>query len=194
MRYAKGHKAKTRERILEAAAPLFRQRGVDDVSVDELMQAAGLTRGGFYAHFDSKDDLVAEILARDAGLVRLMKDRPGPSADELNNQALRILSDYMAPENIDEIASSCPLVSMPIDAARGSQSLRRSYARRFDELIRQLKRGLGRGRGNESRAIAAAVLAAGGVLFARACDDPERAAEIERACREQVTRLLEDRG
>ncbi len=192
MRYSKEHKAETRERILEAAAPLFRRHGIEAVSVDELMSEAGLTRGGFYAHFKSKEALAVEIMGRDTGLVRMMKDREGETPAELSRAALRILSDYMAPQNRDEVAAGCPLVSMPVDVARGPRPLQRGYAKRFVELIRQLRRGLSGQRHAESDAIAAAVLAVGGVLFARSCDDAEQAAKIERACRRQVGKLLSD--
>lgn len=193
MRYSKEHKSETRKRILQAAGPLLRGHGVDKVSIDELMSAAGLTRGAFYAHFESKEELVAEALATDTGLVRMMKDRSGDSTAELNRQALDILSDYMAPRNSDEVASGCPLVSMPCETARGPASLKRGYARRFAELVRQIQRGLGRSRKHESEAIAAAVLAVGGVLFARACDDPDLAKRISTACRQHVEGLLRDR-
>ncbi len=192
MRYSKEHKAETRERILDTAAPLFRRHGLDGTSVDELMAAAGLTRGGFYAHFKSKEALAIEIMARDTGLVRMMKDRPGQSPAELSRQALGILADYMAPENRQEVAEGCPLVSMPVDVARGPRPLRRGYAKRFLELVRQLRRGMTGRRDAEADAIAASVLAVGGVLFARSCDDPEQAAKIEQACRRHVGKLLKE--
>lgn len=190
MRYPKEHKAETRQRILEAAAPLFRSRGLDGVSVSDVMSAAGLTHGGFYAHFESKEALVSEIMAREAGLVRMMRERPGPESEDLGAQALRILSDYMAPENRHEVAAGCPLVSMPVDAVRGPDALREGYARRFGELAKELTRGGPR----ESDAIAAAILAVGSVLVSRTFDDPKQAAKVARACRREVTRLLSSDG
>ena len=63
MRYSKGHKQATRQRILEAAGRRFKQDGIDGAGVATLMSDAGLTNGAFYAHFESKDDLVANVLA-----------------------------------------------------------------------------------------------------------------------------------
>ncbi len=190
MRYSKQHKAETRARIIEAAAPMFRRLGFNAVSVDKLMNAAQLTRGGFYAHFASKDALIESILRRNAGLVRRMDERQGTSRQALNKEALQILNDYLQPENLQEILEGCPLATMPVDAARASPRIRAAYGKRFSELIKQLKRGLGRGARQEDDAIAAAVLAVGGILFARASANKEDAARIQKACSRHVTRLL----
>ena len=69
MRYSPEHKEQSREKILEAARQLFRSRGFEGASIDQVMHAAGLTRGAFYAHFTSKDDLVRQVLAIEAGLL-----------------------------------------------------------------------------------------------------------------------------
>lgn len=190
MRYSREHKARTRERILRAAAPLFRRHGFEAVTVDALMEEAGLTRGGFYAHFASKEDLLAEVMAADTGLVRMLRERKGSDPEVLSRQAVRILSDYLAPEHRDEVAAGCPLASMAGDAARGPDALRHGYAGRFQQLVRELQRGRRGSRGRDADAIVAAILAVGGVLIARTFDDDEEATRIERACQRQIRRLL----
>ena len=190
MRYPKEHKSQTRDRILRSAAPLLRKRGIGGVSVDSLMGAAKLTRGGFYAHFPSKEALVTAILEQDGGLVRMLEERDGASRAELNRQAARILGDYLDPENRGEVVEGCPLASLPVDAARSSKKIRAAYGRRLSEFIAQLERGLGRTRRAESDAIAVAVLAIGGVLLSRACDSDEDADRLEAACRKHIARLL----
>ncbi len=190
MRYSKEHKAQTRERILDEAAPLFRQYGFDGVSVDQLMQAAGLTRGAFYAHFDSKEALLADVMARDSGLVKMLQDRKGPKPADLNAQASAILSDYLDPSNRAEVGEGCPLASMAGDAARGPTPLRRRYGDRFSALIKHLQRGLGRSRKDEADAVVAAVLAVGGVLISRAIDDAATADRVEQICRQEVRARL----
>ena len=191
MRYSKEHKSESRNRILDAAAPLFRRFGIREVSVDRLMSAAELTRGGFYAHFSSKEALVEAILLRDSGLVRMMKDREGGDSATLNREAVKILSDYLDPDNLGEIVEGCPLATMPVDAARSPGKIRAAFSKRFNELVSQLRRGLTSSRRNEDAAIAAAVLSVGGVLLARACESEEDAARIERACRKHMTKLLQ---
>lgn len=191
MRYSNNHKAETRERILNEAAPLFRQYGFDGVSVDALMEAAGLTRGAFYAHFSSKEELLGTVMARDAGLVRMMKDRAGPDATQLNAQAREILADYLDPAHRAEVGQGCPMASMAGDAARGPASLRQGYGARFTELIKQIQRGLGTKRQDETDATLAAVLAVGGVLIARAVQDDATADRIEQTCRHEVHSLVD---
>ncbi len=192
MRYPKEHKIESRNRILDAAAPLFRRFGISEVSVDKLMSAAKLTRGGFYSHFESKEALIEAILNRDAGLVRMMKDRNGTDSKQLNLEAIKVLTDYLDPENLTEIVQGCPLATMPVDAARGSRRIRTAFSKRFRELVTQLRRGLGRSKQSEDTAIAIAVLAVGGVLFARACESRIDAARIEEACHSHVTHLLKE--
>ena len=190
MRYSKEHKAETRNRIIETAAPLFRRFGFDGVSVEKLMNAANLTRGGFYAHFESKEALIETILTRNAGLVRMLGDRSGSSPESLNSDALQILSDYLKPENLDEIIEGCPLATMPVDATRASPRLRSAYGSRFKTLVTELKRGLGKRRKDEDQAIAVAVLAVGGILLARASSSDEEAAKIENACSKTIAGIL----
>ncbi len=195
MRYSKEHKAETRSRIIDTAAPLFRRFGFGSVSVDKLMNAAKLTRGGFYAHFESKEDLIETILNRNAGLVRMMNERAGSTDESLNAEALTILSDYLSPENLEEIIEGCPLATMPIDATRASPRIRSAYGNRFGALVKELKRGLGKRRKDEDDAIAVAVLAVGGILFARASTSDVDAARIEKACAKMIASVLqENRG
>ena len=190
MRYSKEHKTQTRQRIIDTAAPLFRRFGFDGVSVDKLMNAANLTRGGFYAHFKSKEALIETILTRNAGLVRMLDDRPAQSRTDLNREALGILSDYLDPANLEEIIEGCPLATMPVDATRASPRLRKAYGNRFAALIGQLRRGLGKRRRDEDEAIALAVLAVGGILFARASSTDADAARVQQACSRVITRLM----
>ena len=192
MRYSKEHKAETRNQIIETAAPLFRRFGFDGVSVEKLMNAVNLTRGGFYAHFKSKEALIETILTRNAGLVRMLSDREGSSRESLNSDALQILSDYLKPENLEEIIEGCPLATMPIDATRASPRLRTAYGNRFGNLIRELTRGLGKRRKDEDKAIAVAVLAVGGIILARASSSPEEATKIENACSKTIAGMLDN--
>ncbi len=190
MRYSKDHKSETRHRIIETAAPLFRKFGFSGVSVDRLMNAAQLTRGGFYAHFKSKEALIVSILRRDVGLVRMMSDRLGKSRTSLNQQASDILADYLSKDNLEDIIAGCPLATMPIDASRASNSIRAAYSDRFKNLTEEPKRGLGSSPKDEADAIAVAVLAVGGVLLANASASAKEAEKIEQACLRKIEQLL----
>ncbi len=154
------------------------------------MNAANLTRGGFYAHFKSKEALIEAILSRNAGLVRMMGERPGGNSTSLNQEALTILGEYLNPKNREEIVAGCPLATMAIDASRASPSVRAAYGERFTALIKELKRGMGKRAEDEADATALAVLAVGGVLFANASASEKEAKAIERACLKKIEQML----
>ena len=118
MPYSSEHKAQTRERIVHAARRLFNRHGFEQVSIDRVMSEAGLTRGGFYHHFDSKDDLYAAAVASFSTCNPFrpdFKDRPPPAPREL---ARMLVDIYLSDEVFDNIEAHCPLYALPGDVAR----------------------------------------------------------------------------
>src|SRR5438552_10894191 len=104
MRYGKDQKQATRQRILEAAGRRFKQDGIDGAGVATLMSDAGLTNGAFYAHFDSKEDLVANVLAH-----QLRAQRQSFDAQPSDRAALEaFIRSYLSPEHRDQSADGCP--------------------------------------------------------------------------------------
>src|SRR6059058_68534 len=98
MRYSKGHKQATRQRIVEVAGRRFKRDGVDGAGVATLMSDAGLTNGAFYAHFESKEDLVANVLAD-----QLRAQRQSFDAQPSDRAGLEaIIRSYLAPEHRDQ--------------------------------------------------------------------------------------------
>jgi TetR/AcrR family transcriptional repressor of nem operon len=121
MRKSKAETAKTREKIVSIASEAIRKRGIEATGVAEIMAAAGLTHGGFYRHFDSKEKLVAEALATSrkdfvAGVLEAAQQ--GPEA------VLEQFRDYATPGHRDDIGAGCPL------AANGSEIVRADAATR----------------------------------------------------------------
>ena len=115
MRKSKAETAKTRQRIVEVASEAIRSRGIEATGVAEIMAAAGLSHGGFYRHFDSKEQLVTEAIAlsrRDYFAQTLTAAEQGPEA------LMKHLQEYVAPAHRDDIGSGCPL------AANGSELVR----------------------------------------------------------------------
>src|SRR3569832_2372598 len=111
MRTTAVQKAETHDRILEAAARLFRQHGIDAVGVDAVMRAAGLTHGGFYGHFPSKEALVAEVAA--ASLTRaatrwqqISEEGNQQKAQERNN------GSYLDPAHVAALEQGCMLTTL----------------------------------------------------------------------------------
>src|SRR5206468_10309245 len=114
MRYGKGHKQATRQRILEAAGRRFKQDGIDGSGVATLMSDAGLTNGAFYAHFESKEDLVANVLADQLRAQReSLDDQP---SDWEGLQAF--VRAYLSPEHRDQLADGCPSAALLEEIAR----------------------------------------------------------------------------
>ena len=123
MRYDSGHKDATRQRILAAAGRRMRHDGIDGSGVAALMADAGLTNGAFYAHFDSKDDLVAHVVADQlrAQLVTLDELAPGRAGVE------QFLAWYLSAEHRDAPADGCPSAALLDEIARSSDAVRSGY-------------------------------------------------------------------
>ena len=134
------HKARTRERIVRSAGRAFRRAGYASAGIDAVMADAGLTRGGFYAHFASKEDLFATVLATDHGLIRSLAAREAATPRAWNIRTLKLLSDYLHPDHLHVVSRDCSFAALTADAARGSVVVRRAYGRAFDDLVAQLLR------------------------------------------------------
>jgi len=187
-------KAESRRRILEEAGRLFRRHGYEGVGIDAIMQAAGLTRGAFYAHFPSKRDLFAEVIGGEHGFNRLMKARTGGSDKELLTEAIGIVGDYLHPDHRAEVGLGCIMAALSADVGRADAATRRAYAARVRELVEEFGRGL---RAPESdldpRALAAMVMSVGALIMVRAMDDEDLARRTLAACRKEAERLLKSK-
>jgi len=178
MKVTREQAARNRERIVETAARLFRERGFGGVGVAELMNAAGLTHGGFYGHFDSKEALMGEACERalERSTRRWMRRVEGASGD-----ALRALArGYLSAAHRDDPGDGCLLAALGPEAARHGPAVRRSITRWLDSALDFLSDHVpGRSRAAR-RARAAATLASwvGAMVLARAADDEELSREI----------------
>lgn len=122
MRVSRKKAAEHRDRIVDVAARLFRERGFDGVGIDTIMQAAGLTHGGFYGHFRSKDDLAAVAVTRALQQSAERQDRL-TSLDEL-------VGDYLTERHCADRASGCAIAGLGADIARHGEGTRRGSERR----------------------------------------------------------------
>jgi len=107
MGYSKAHSERTKARILDSAAALFRSQGFEAASIDEIMAGAGLTRGGFYQHFASKEALFAEYVARELDFGRQLRQARDPDADAPEDVA-SALDFYLSPGNRERVARGEP--------------------------------------------------------------------------------------
>jgi TetR/AcrR family transcriptional repressor of nem operon len=128
MRYGKDQKQATRQRILEAAGRRFKQDGIDGAGVATLMADAGLTNGAFYAHFASKEDLVANVLADQLRSQRHSLDDQAPDRAGLE----AFIRSYLSPEHRDQCADGCPSAALLDEIARRHDTTRQVFT---DELM-----------------------------------------------------------
>ncbi|PYQ82170.1 MAG: TetR family transcriptional regulator [Acidobacteria bacterium] len=176
MRVTREQAAANREKILEVAGTLFRERGYDGIGVADIMKRAGLTHGGFYGHFPSKDDLAAEItsrvLGREGWLERLTGKRRPTMADVVRN--------YLSPRHRDDPGHGCLLAALGSDVVRQPPSVRHAFTdglRKRVDIVRDLLPGRSAA-GRRQDAIAVIAGLVGALLLARAVDDPKLSDEI----------------
>jgi TetR/AcrR family transcriptional repressor of nem operon len=135
--WPKEHKYHTRGRIVETAAAAFRQRGIAGVSVGDVMREAGLTHGGFYAHFASKDDLLAAAVAYASAQVTEMIDSK-TATDAGMQPVLRAAFTYLSAAHFNHPEWGCPIATLGPDLIRSSPKLRRTLAADIKERLQQL--------------------------------------------------------
>jgi TetR/AcrR family transcriptional repressor of nem operon len=186
-----GHKSRTHARIVEAAARAFRERGVEPVAIADVMRAAGLTHGGFYAHFSSKDALVAEATSR--GLADSRREFLVAAAEANPQAPLReIIRRYVSRAHRDRPAEGCALPALAAEVAREPDEVRRAFTAALEEFLAQLMEYVP-GDTAEARRDAALALAsgmAGAVALARAVEDPALSDRLLLAARRFYTDVL----
>lgn len=174
MRVTSERKAETRERIMQAAGSLFRSHGIDAVGVDAIMHQAGLTHGGFYAHFASKEALVAEVSAASLAQAAARWEHISQGADPASALA-HIVDSYLDPAHVAASERGCVLTTLGPEIARRPESrgaITKSIRLMADALARCMPGQRRR------RALAALSAMVGAVVLARLSDDSELAAEF----------------
>lgn len=176
MRYPAAHKVTTRRRIVAAASAAFREQGLERTGVDEVMRRAGLTHGGFYAHFRDKSELVAEACteAFEGAVVNLERIAAQPTAAR---RARVLIDSYLSRHHRDNRGSGCLIVAVATDVGRLTGAARRGYAAGFARHLERLAVALrlsddaAVNRDQVTHLMSSLV---GALLFARAADEPAR--------------------
>jgi TetR/AcrR family transcriptional repressor of nem operon len=187
MRVSRHEAAANRERIVEVAGRLFREKGFDGIGVADLMRGAGMTHGGFYGHFGSKEDLAAEACGH---ALAQAADRWGAIAEAAGDEAFAALArNYLSEARITAPGSGCALAVLGSEAARHGRPLRRVFAAGLEKLVAILTRaapGAAKAEKRE-RALAALSQMVGAMVLARSVDDPTLAREILHAATADLT-------
>jgi TetR/AcrR family transcriptional repressor of nem operon len=191
MRYDAEHKAKTRERVLKEAAKAIREDGPDRIAVAGIMAKAGLTHGGFYAHFKSKDELVAAAIGemfKDAS-TRFAKSTEGYSP---NAGMVRYIDFYLSEDHRDRRATGCPVTALAADLPRLEGAARERYGQGVSGLTDKLAGQLVAMGHADAGAVAPSLVAelVGALSLARAVSDPVQSAAILATSRAALKRRI----
>jgi TetR/AcrR family transcriptional regulator, transcriptional repressor for nem operon len=191
MRVSREQAAQNRERIIEAAGALFRENGFGGIGVADIMKAADLTHGGFYGHFASKDDLVAQACRRVMALAIASWEKTAER--DPDDPFAALLSRYLSPRHRDDPARGCVFAALGADAARSGPLVHDAFADGLEPLIALLaKSAPGSSKAIRRRkAVAAMSGLVGALLLARAIGKRELSDEILDATRRE---LLDDTG
>jgi AcrR family transcriptional regulator len=190
MPYSSEHKAATRARIVDSARRLFNRFGFEQVSIEQVMSEAGLTRGGFYHHFDCKDALYAEAVAsfNECNPFRQnLKEHPPESPAQLARSLLEL---YLSDEVLANVEMHCPLYALPGDVARAGLMPQRAYTDLIRGLTQVYAMALEHLPDGEQRAQSIVALCVGGMVLARTTDDPELRRTLRQSARRQALTLL----
>jgi len=187
MRYSKEHKQETHQRIVKRAAVRLREKGAHGIGVADLMKEAGLTHGGFYAHFDSREALVIEAMAHimDRGTERWRKlgEQTPPE-----KRLATIVDSYLTAAHRDDPGHGCAIPTLGADIARESPKTRKAFATKLEQMIDMLASLIPDASPKAARKQAMATLGAmmGTLVMARIAGNGEFSDEILAAGRDAI--------
>ncbi|HEY1722106.1 MAG TPA: TetR/AcrR family transcriptional regulator [Magnetospirillaceae bacterium] len=167
MRVSKEKAAANREKILNEAARLFRERGLAGIGVDELTEAAGLSYGSLYSHFGSKDGLMAEAVKQaSANFATKMRDKPSMAA---------YVAQYLSADHRDDPGGGCSVATLASDMPRQSKAVRRAFTENFRGAVTRIGARMKAGKRSVSDddVLAAVSTLVGAIIIARGVDDAD---------------------
>ncbi|AAK89222.2 MULTISPECIES: TetR/AcrR family transcriptional regulator [Agrobacterium] len=193
MRVSRAQAEENRERVITVASRLFREHGFDGIGLKDLMKGAGLTQGGFYKQFASKDDLAA-LASRRAleSATRRWSDAAADTSDPLE----AIMAFYLSKDHRGEKAEGCPLVALGSDAARQSAEVRRPFEdgiRGHFEVLDELM-GHADSSGPSEKAMAILSMMVGAVTLSRIIEDERLSESVLDAAAGEVKRIARSDG
>jgi TetR/AcrR family transcriptional repressor of nem operon len=183
MPYPVGHRAQVKGKIIESARRLFNRHGFDNVSVQQIMAGAGLTHGGFYSYFRSKNDLYIKVLGcfTEAEWKNMWD---GAEIDMASTDAAaQVVRAYLSNQHFEDIENSCPMVALSTDVTRCGDEAKRAFENVFGAMVGVLEKSVPDGnRQQRAKAQAMAALCVGGMVVARAMSNRVLADELRNAC------------
>lgn len=195
MPYPADHAARTRTRIVDCARRLFNRHGFDSVSIDQIMGDAGLTRGGFYHYFKSKNELYAAAVSSFRACNPFRNRVAGMKVSRREPKKLaRLLIDlYLSDEVLADSDQHCPLYALPSDVARAGLAPQQAYTDLIGSMSGVFTAALDGARDGKRRAQTIVALCVGGMVLARTTNDAELRKSLRAASRRQALELLGNR-
>jgi TetR/AcrR family transcriptional repressor of nem operon len=186
MRVSRVQAAENRQTVINVASRLFRTRGFDGIGLKDLMEAAGLTQGGFYKQFASKEDLVAQASRRalESATLRWSAATAKNPEDPLG----AVIAFYLSTEHREEKMDGCPVVALGSDAARQGSNVKASFEAGIKAYLEILGRLIAETEGEEPNGKAMVILSTmvGALTLSRVVNDPDLAQALLKAAAKQV--------
>ncbi len=202
MPYSKEHKQQVRLKIIESSRVLFNRHGFENVTIDQVMAFAGLTRGGFYNHFKSKEELFKEAVS---GFLmgRGAQWREGAGIDVTSldkNAAVQMVDSYLSQKHLSDLDGQCPMIALPSDVARANDDVKQSYQKLLEGMVYLYENSLSQRQAahqqSESvirkQALSLSALCVGGMILARTLPDSGLAKEVQQAAHEMAKSLMDN--
>ena len=189
MRYSKEHKTETHARIVKNASVLLREKGADGIGVAGLMKEAGLTHGGFYAHFESRDALIGEAFAHAMDQTTRRWRKRAERASE-GQRLASVVNGYLTPSHRDDIGNGCALPALGAEVLRANPKTRKAAALKLEDMIEMIAEQMPSPGSKAARRDAISTLAAmlGALVLARMAGSGDFSSEILAAGRHAALR------
>ncbi len=188
MGYSQAQKQANHDRIVDAAIDLFRLHGLGGIGVADVMRAAGLTHGGFYSHFESRDALVAEALAKAFAVDERRLEKAMAKTGKPAKEAM--IEAYLTPLHRDNPAVGCTAAALAADIARGDPQARAIFTEQMRRYADRVAAVLPDGPHAQADALFAFSALLGALLIARAVDDPALSDAVLDAARRNLINAL----
>ena len=189
MRYSKEHKTETHARIVKNASVLLRERGAEGIGVAGLMKEAGLTHGGFYAHFESRDALIGEAFAHAMDQTTRRWRKRAEQAPE-GQRLASVVNGYLTTSHRDDVGNGCALPALGAEVLRANPKTRKAAALKLEDMIEMIAEQMPGAGSKAARREAISTLASmlGALMLARMAGNGDFSSEILAAGRHAALR------
>ncbi|ACB96165.1 TetR/AcrR family transcriptional regulator [Beijerinckia indica] len=192
MRVSRAQAAENRQKVIDVASRLFRERGLDGIGLNDLMKGAGLTQGGFYKQFESKEDLVAQACTR--AIQTKLEQWSAIAEKDQEHPFAALIGFYLNLEHRDALEDGCPLVALGSDVGRHGSEVKAAFEAGIRAHLEILDRYMPVADGENPRKKSMAVLATmvGALLLSRIVSDETLSKDFLDSAQEEIQHIVTD--